>query len=74
MDVVAKTTPLRAPRETRSLAGLCFRQTEPTPGLEPGTPSLRETPEGVSAGHPRPLEDANDQQMWLFEADSEERP
>jgi hypothetical protein len=39
---------------------------EPTPGLEPGTPSLRVTPEGLTSDHERRLAVTNDLQMRLF--------
>ena len=51
-----------------------FTRLEPTPGLEPGTPSLRVTPEPVAGDHERPLEGASALQMRLFEADGVDRP
>jgi hypothetical protein len=47
---------------------------KPTPGLEPGTPSSSETPEGLTGDHARRPAATNDLQMWLFGESLEEQP
>ena len=47
---------------------------EPTPGLEPGTPSLRDIPNEEVGDHERPNEGAFDLQMCLFDPDGVDRP
>jgi len=46
---------------------------EPTPGIEPGTPSLRETPGLIAGEHPGPSETTDPLQMQLFGPDPEDR-
>jgi hypothetical protein len=47
---------------------------EPTPGIEPGTPSLRETPGANSGEQPGLLATTDPLQMQLFDLDPEEQP
>jgi hypothetical protein len=49
-------------------------QEKPTPGLEPGTPSLRETPEALAGDHEWRPTVTDDLQMRLFREGPEEQP
>jgi hypothetical protein len=57
----------KRPRTSRAFA-------EPTPGIEPGTPSLRETPGANSGEQPGLLATTDPLQMQLFDLDPEEQP
>jgi hypothetical protein len=46
---------------------------EPSDGLEPSTPSLPSTPEGLTGDHTRPSTGANDLQMRLFDPEGMDR-
>ena len=61
--------PPRSPIPVQKLESL-----EPTPGIEPGTPSLRETPGANSGEQPRLLATIDPLQMKLFDLDPEEQP
>ena len=67
------TRPIIAVRRRSQKARITRGFPEPTPGLEPGTPSLRETPEALAGDHERRLAVTNDLQMRLFVEGSEEQ-
>jgi hypothetical protein len=55
-------------------SGAAARQiAKPTPGIEPGTPSLRETPGLIAGEQPGPSQTTDPLQMQLFSLDPEDR-
>ena len=52
----------------------CRAFSKPTPGLEPGTPSLRDIPNEEVGDHERPSEGANGLQMRLFDPERLDLP